>query len=121
MKTILIVEDEYDIANSLEMILQSEGYQVSHAQNGKEALSMLKNEPFPDLILTDIMMPVMDGYELTRELKKDAKLHQIPLILMSAGNINSSHFQSASFDHFVRKPFELENLLAKIAKLLKEA
>ena len=115
MKLILIVDDEYDIVSSLEMILNLEGYDVRSAFNGKEALELLgKHERLPDLILSDLMMPVMDGYEFVRALAANPKYRAIPVLLMSAGQLNEGRLNKCTYRAFVRKPFDLDRMVRLI-------
>ena len=81
--SILIVEDSRTQAERLRFTLESNDYEVQVAQNGKEGLSMLA-ERKPDLVISDINMPEMDGYELCRHIKSDRKLAEVPVILLTA-------------------------------------
>ena len=108
--TILVIDDEEPIRLMIQDLLQLEGYTVLLAWNGKIGLECAQ-ESHPDLILTDIMMPIMDGYELSRRLHADPQTAQIPIIAMSAA------FQqryAGLFSAVITKPFELLPLLALI-------
>jgi two-component system phosphate regulon response regulator PhoB len=118
MKSILVVEDELDISSSLEIILSMENYEVHLAFHGKEALALLKGGLTPDLILSDMMMPVMEGYTFVRVLNESPEYRDIPLILMSAAELDQTRLAAGSWDLFVRKPFNLDKILREIAALL---
>ena len=115
MKMILVVDDEFDILTTWQMVLQLEGFTVMTAPNGKVALELARETP-PDLIITDWMMPVMDGLELCRQLENDAVLKSVPLILASAAwrepIVPHSHAV------FVRKPVSMDDLIAIVRRLL---
>jgi CheY-like chemotaxis protein len=116
MKKLLIVDDEVAILEALQDILTVEGYSVSTAANGAEGLQRTSQER-PDLILLDLMMPVMDGQEMLRRLKEDAALRHIPVLVMSAGRISKSELHGS---RFLAKPFELDELLDTIAEELEK-
>lgn len=116
MKTILVVDDEVGIADTLAAVLGDEGYRVMLAVNGRQALERARAaEAPPDLILLDYMMPVMNGAETFAALQADPALASIPVILMSAV---APPPVRALFpgDAYLEKPFQLEELLAAIAK-----
>ncbi len=108
---VLIVEDERDIRDSLKMALEFEGHQVSVASDGQEALHFLKRNHRPDLILLDLMMPVMNGWEFQREISKTPTLSRIPLIVVSAFAEHSLTIPAAAV---LKKPLDLEGLLRTI-------
>ena len=115
MATILVVEDEEPIAELLRAALEDEGHRVVTAADGREALARLA-EVRPALVLSDVMMPHLDGRELARALAADPDLRTIPLVLLSAlGVVSVAGVPHAAF---VGKPFELDHLLATIARLL---
>ncbi len=118
-KEILIVEDSEIQIELLKRVLASRGYKVSIARNGAEALAEAL-EHKPDLIISDIMMPVMDGYQLCQELKKIDKLKNIPLILLTQLSDPEEVIKGleAGADNYLTKPFEPEYLLMKINSLL---
>jgi CheY-like chemotaxis protein len=120
MKTILVVDDEYALAEILAELLQSEGYRVVSATNGKDGLARLKTEN-PDLILTDLMMPIVDGRELVRSARALPQFASTPVILMSASTKAVAMADaSLGIAAFVRKPFQWEDLLATIVRLIGE-
>jgi len=83
MQTILLVDDEYSIVEVLTHLLEEEGYTVVTAANGRDGLDRA-SEKVPDLVITDLMMPIMDGDELLRELRKSAALRKVPVILITS-------------------------------------
>src|SRR5687768_4794688 len=84
MQTLLVVDDERTIRDSLEHMLLLEGFKVLKAANGKEALACLANEPV-SLILSDVMMPIMNGVDLVASLRANPDLNRLPVVLFSAG------------------------------------
>jgi len=117
VKTILVVDDEFGIADALKDILSDEGYSVIIAKNGKEGLKEVSART-PDLILLDYMMPVMDGREMWLALKADPLTNGIPVMMMSAMP-PSSIPTDCKPDGFLRKPFDLDLLFEEIQRLLK--
>jgi CheY-like chemotaxis protein len=107
MSKLLIVDDEVAILEALTDILAVEGYEVATAGNGAEGLKRASDER-PDLILLDLMMPVMDGQEMLRRLKEDPQLREIPVVVMSAGRVTKAELRGS---RFLAKPFELDDLL----------
>lgn len=118
MKTILIVDDEYDIVSTLQMILSFEGYTVGIAFHGAEALNKLEESPLPDLIISDVTMPVLDGYAFVKALKKTPNHAAIPIILMSAAQLDNTRIEEGSYTLFIRKPFDVDRLLNDVKKIL---
>lgn len=109
MATILIVEDEEPVREILALILSDAGYQLLLATNGFHALELLHGEArLPDLVITDVMMPVLNGVQLTQQLKAGEKTKDIPVILMSA--IGPEIADGTGADAFIRKPFSLDEV-----------
>jgi len=106
---VLVVEDEHDIRETLREILEMEGYRVRCASNGKEALDALAEMPRPRLILLDLMMPVMSGYELLQALHANDDLSTIPVTVVSA--VGDRLAPGATRAAVLRKPVDLETLL----------
>ena len=107
--TVLIVEDDQDIRESLAEILATEGYTVRTAGNGQDALEMLKLQR-PCLVLLDLMMPVMNGWQVAAEIRDNPKLPTIPFCILSA----ISDQAPAGTVCILRKPLDLEKLLAVV-------
>lgn len=116
---ILIAEDSKTQAEQLLFVLQAQGYKVSVAGNGKEALGMAL-EVQPALIISDIIMPVMDGYELCREVKKSSELRDIPVILVTTMSDPQDVIKGleCGADNFVLKPYSEEYLLGRVRYVL---
>ena len=116
---ILIVDDDPDILDVLQLTL-SENYEVVSAPNGKEGLALVRSKN-PDLIITDYMMPVMNGRELVKELKKDILLSHIPVIMLTGkGEVKDIVGGiEADADDYLVKPFEPDTLLARIRMILR--
>ena len=112
---ILIVEDDPDIRETLAEILQDEGYSVSGAANGQEALTHLRSgRPMPRLILLDLMMPVMDGWEFRSEQKQDPALAAVPVIVVSGDGNIAQKALSVEAAGYLGKPIDLDALLETI-------
>lgn len=118
MKTILIVEDDVEIRNSLRDVLELEGYEVTLANNGREAIDYLNTaQTLPDAILLDMMMPVMTGYEFRDLQIKDEKIANIPTAILSAeGNLDAK-VKDLGVQFVLKKPIELDNLLTTIEQM----
>jgi DNA-binding response OmpR family regulator len=119
LKKILIVEDNPDIRNILSMRITINGYQVITAENGQEALDKAKSEK-PDLLILDLMLPKINGFEVCRMLKFDDNYKQIPIIILSALDQQQDREKAtkSGADAYFIKPFDLELLLTKIKNLL---
>jgi len=117
-KRILVVEDEEDNMQILRDLLTNAGYEMIEAENGEEALAAVKQRP--DLILMDIQIPIIDGYEATRRIKADPSLRSIPIIAVTSHAIGGGEekARAAGCDDFVPKPYSPRQLLAKIREYL---
>ena len=115
MNTILIVDDEYLIADILGFALEDEGYLVEKASNGSKALEVLKEKRF-QLVITDYMMPLLNGEELVRAMREDPALSELPVILMSGAQ--ASQGCPALFAAIFDKPFDMDEMIAKVRQLL---
>jgi len=116
IKTVLIVEDDNDISDVLTQILQYEGYAVNTVGNGLEALEFLRKSEPPGLILLDLMMPVMDGWQFRAEQQKDPELAKIPVVIVSADGRVYQKATSIGAAGYLKKPIELETLLDIVAR-----
>lgn len=112
---VLVADDEPNIVKIMEFELKKSGYQVMTAYDGQEALELIKSNP-PDLILSDIMMPIMDGYELCREVKKDPNLRGIPFIFLTAKTGIENRIQGyvLGATKYITKPCGRQDLLKTI-------
>ncbi len=121
LKTILVVDDEYAIVEALAALLADEGYRVVTGMNGREGLERLAAD-VPDLVLLDVMMPVMDGHALLQAIREDPALAKIPVVMMSAApKASFGPPVSLAYDAFLHKPFGVNPLLETIARLLRGA
>lgn len=118
MDRILIVDDIPDNIFLLQTFLESEGYQVDVAESGDVALAKIEADP-PDLVLLDVMMPEMNGYEVTRRIRQNQQLPFIPVVL-----VTGYHFSTAAegfevgADGFIRKPVDFDELLDRVRTIL---
>jgi CheY-like chemotaxis protein len=110
---ILVVEDDEDIRDSLREALESDGYQVVTAEDGKKGLQALDEMPRPCLILLDLMMPVMNGWEFLEKMKEDTALATIPVVAVTAAGERGNAEQA---DMLIKKPVDLDHLLGVIKK-----
>jgi CheY-like chemotaxis protein len=111
---ILFVEDDTDIRDTLTEILQEEGYAVEAAGHGQEALDKLKGRPLPALILLDLMMPVMNGWQFRAAQLADPQLASIPVVVVSASSNIEQSAAALEAAAFVRKPVVLDQLLRAV-------
>lgn len=114
MKRILIVDDEVDIAEALEELLEIAGYAAVAAFNGEEGLRKV-DEVQPDVILTDVMMPVLTGLEMLEQLRQQPRHAHVPVILMSA--VEHRDVAERLGAPFIKKPFGLQQLLRLLDRL----
>ena len=117
-KRVLVVDDDPDIRELLFTALEDEGFEVVPAGNGQEALTVIQSFR-PDVIILDLMMPVMDGWQFANELR--ARDEEIPLVLLSAARDLKTHAKALSAADIIEKPFDLAELLPKIARVASAA
>lgn len=120
-KTILLVDDEFGIVETLKDLLESEGFKVVCAANGKDALARLATLR-PDLAVVDVMMPVMNGIEMLRAMRATRELKNLPVLLMSAVPRSIATQGAESLPtygwSFIRKPFDFADLLEAISQMI---
>lgn len=118
-KTALIVEDSKALVKMLSFLFMSRGIEVVTATNGAKAMEQIKKST-PDVIVTDLMMPELDGFELCKSLKDNVELKHIPLIVVSAlpSEKNKEHLISLGADDYIQKPFEPAELIASAERAL---
>ena len=119
--TVLIVEDEFVIADLLEMALTDEGYRVILAANGRQGLERLAEGPLPDLVISDFMMPVLDGAGLVQAMRQSEGQREVPIIIMSSMPEANVLARIDRYAAFVRKPFQIAALMRLIATVLGSA
>ncbi len=120
MKKILIVDDEPNIVMALEYTFKKNGFRVYIARDGHEALDILKHE-LPDIIILDVMMPMVDGYATLEQIKGDERLAGCKVIFLSAKNKESDIEKGLSLgaDRYMTKPFSVKKLVEEVNFLLK--
>jgi CheY-like chemotaxis protein len=117
-KLILIVEDDLDVSRLLAEILEAEGYRTATAANGCEALNHLrKNSHYPDLILLDMMMPVMDGWKFREEQQKLPALASIPVVTVTADGDARGKAASIQAAGYLSKPLQIDSLLDEVERI----
>jgi DNA-binding response OmpR family regulator len=116
MRSVLVVDDEDSITLTLCAVLEDEGYRCHTASNGREGLEVLARER-PELVLVDVMMPLMDGREMVRQLRQDRSFDGVRVVVMSAAR-DALKGESIGQDGCLEKPFALEDLLQLVAELL---
>ncbi len=120
MHTLLVVDDEFGVADVLVGALEDEGYRVLTAANGRQGLERL-GERHVDLVITDYMMPLMDGAALMREMRKRPDYADTPVLVMSAVREASIAEHMDGYAAFLRKPFPAATLVDLVARVLKRA
>jgi len=119
-KKILCIEDEPEMIDLIRLILSRRGFEISGANGGKEGLEMVRRE-HPDLVLLDLMMPQIDGWEVYQQMKSDSALKTIPVIVVTAKAQSIDKvlgLQIAKVDDYITKPFSPQDLLASVDKVL---
>ena len=119
MKKILIADDRPEVVELVRVILEGEDYEIVDASDGKEALKKVRLEK-PDLVLLDVVMPKMDGFEVCRKLKKDPQTKEIPIIMLTAKaqEVDKEKGREVGASDYITKPFSPSALLTKIEEIL---
>ena len=117
-KRILIADDETDIVETLQFMLEVEGFECLTAYNGEDALNLAKRE-MPDLLILDVMMPKINGYKVCRLLKFDAKYKNIPILMVTARSQEEDKMigEETGADEYITKPFEINDVVEKVKKI----
>jgi CheY-like chemotaxis protein len=115
MATILIVDDEQPLRELLADVLESDGHRVMMAGNGREALAIVARDR-PDLVVSDVMMPLLNGVRLCQQIKDDPSTASVPVILMSS--VGRRVVAGSGADAFLQKPFDLDEVETIVQKLL---
>lgn len=112
--SVLVVDDDLGIREVVSEVLRDEGYEVTCAADGAQAMSALRREPHPDLMLLDLMMPVMSGWEVLEQIEENSDLQRVPVVVVSAMTAPGGH------EHLA-KPIDLDRLLATVGRLARNA
>jgi len=119
-KTIMVIDDEVEILNSIEVLLTQEGYKVLKSNGGKEALEKLK-ETKPDLILLDFFMPEMSGGEVLRRIRNDVNLKGLKVAFLTVASYSSAgmrQLEKMNILDYIKKPFDNKDLVQRIKKMI---
>lgn len=117
-KTILIVDDDPEIVESVKIALQSEGYTVFYARDGNQGLALAEREN-PDLIILDMMMPKRSGFLVLEKLRRTRRIPiRIIMVTANEGNRHKSYAETLGVDDYIRKPFAMDRLLDSVNRLL---
>ena len=111
---ILVVDDDLDILESMSRLLKSAGYDVVTATDGQLALDRLRGGTTPSVILLDLMMPGMNGWQFLDELHRDPSLTAIPVVIVSGGSYREREIKSLGVAGYLKKPFDASTLLAMV-------
>jgi DNA-binding response OmpR family regulator len=117
-RTIVLADDEEQLALAVKIRLQSKGFQVQTAPNGQAALELIMKQQ-PDLVILDVVMPVMDGYSCLREINTKIGRGKIPVIILTARERMKDLFELEGIEDYVIKPFDHDDLLLRIERALK--
>ena len=119
---LLVVDDDPFIARLLEIELSAAGFRVRVASDGAQALESVREDP-PDLVITDVMMPHVDGFELTRQLRQDPRTAQISIIILTARGLSADKLEGFAIgaDDYIVKPFDTPELLARVRGVLRRS
>ncbi|MBE2197930.1 MAG: response regulator [Anaerolinea sp.] len=118
--TILVVDDEQEVRTLLTLVLKRAGFRVLTSENGEEALAVMEANPYPNLVITDVMMPRMDGLSLCREVRSRAHLADTPLMVISALRDSKTIEQCDALrvNRFLAKPIKHTELISEVRSLL---
>ncbi len=121
-KKILIADDEQNIVISLEFLMKREGYAVSIANDGEEAVAMIRSEQ-PDLVLLDVMMPKKSGFEVCQEIKSDPRLQAVRILMLTAKGRDTEVAKGLALgaDGYMTKPFSTKELVERVRNMLAAA
>ncbi len=121
MKRILIIDDELDMAETMALLLKDEGYEATALADGLEGFENMKQAP-PHLVILDVMMPIFNGLDIVRLMKKDSKLSSIPILLISASKEPEMEMEmemeNDKWNQFLRKPFDIYELIKQVNILI---
>ena len=117
--TVLVVDDEFAIADLLELVLTDEGYRVVLAGNGRQGLERLAEGPLPDLVISDYMMPVLDGAGLIQAMRENEAQRGIPCIVMTSMSETAIRARITGYAAYVQKPFQLAAMVRLVTSILR--
>jgi DNA-binding response OmpR family regulator len=122
MSRILIVEDDADIANLATHWLERAGYTVEHAADGAAALKLLKNDPLPALVLLDVMLPKIDGFELLRLLRANARTRRLPVVMVTSFSRDKDEKRGRELgaNDYIVKPLMQLDFLKRVEHIIKD-
>lgn len=119
-RSVMIVDDDDDIRNTLRFLLEDSGYEVLTATNGSEALQQLGAGARPSVILLDLMMPVMNGYQFAEQKRREATLADIPVVVITADGNANQKAQSIGARGHLRKPFSIDAVLREVERVAED-
>ena len=121
MHRILIVEDDEDLVGLSTRWLEREGYTVEHAGDGEAALELLDNDPLPALVLLDVMLPKIDGFELLRRIRADARTKTLPVMMMTSfsRDRDAARGRELGANDYIVKPLHELDFLKRVAHIVK--
>jgi DNA-binding response OmpR family regulator len=119
--SVLVVEDDVHIAHVLSFMLERQGYRVIHVADGRAAVQHVMAEPAPDLVLLDVMLPYVDGFEIVGLIRAQAGWEAVPVLMLTAKNTERDTVRAldAGANDFIIKPFQPQELLARLRRFLK--
>jgi DNA-binding response OmpR family regulator len=119
--SVLVVEDDVHIAHVLSFMLERQGYQVIHVADGRAAIQHVTSQPAPDLVLLDVMLPYVDGFEIVATIRAQAGWADVPVLMLTAKNAERDSVRAldAGANDFIIKPFQPQELLARLRRYLK--
>ena len=118
MKTILVIDDDDDMRHGIMLTLQSNGYNTIEADDGVSGLKRIQEE-HPDLVVSDVMMPNMNGYMLLEMVKDDPRTSKIPIMLITGAAFDAGAWKSDNSVAYLEKPFASEKFISTIERMLK--
>lgn len=118
MATVLIVEDDDTLRTAQRIYLRRRGFEVREARDGVEGLEQARTEPLPDVVLMDIMLPRMNGAEVTRRLHEDPRTAAVPVIACTGAVLGSLKIDGLDFTAMLQKPYDLADLLEAIRRVI---
>ncbi|MDN4054496.1 response regulator transcription factor [Massilia sp. YIM B02763] len=121
--SVLVVEDDVHIAHVLSFMLERQGYVVTHAADGRAAVEHVVSQPPPDLVLLDVMLPFVDGFEIIGLIRSQPAWADVPVLMLTAKNTERDTVRAldAGANDFIIKPFQPQELLARLRRYLKPA